>query len=54
MNIEKVIELIANRLTTLNGFLSTATSLGDIDEVIRIKKEILEVESTLIKLRSLL
>jgi hypothetical protein len=54
MNIEKLIELLTNRISALNGALSTATAIGNVDEVIRLEIEILEVETTITKLKSLL
>lgn len=54
MNIEKFIELAANRLATLNAALATAVALGQLDEIARLDIEIAEVETILSKLRSLL
>lgn len=54
MNIQKFIELAANRLATLNATLATAVALGQLDEIARLDIEIAEIETTLSKLRSLL
>lgn len=54
MNIEKLIELLTNRISALNGALATATTIGNVNEVIRLEIEILEVETTITKLKSLL
>ena len=54
MNIEKFIELAANRLATLNAALATAIALGQLEELVRIESEIAEVEATLAKLKTLI
>lgn len=54
MNIEKFIELAANRLATLNAALATAVALGQLDEIARLDIEIAEVEATLAKLKTLI
>lgn len=54
MNLEYLIQLLENKLTSLNNARSQVFGIGDIDSVNRIDGEILEVETTLSKLRFLL
>jgi hypothetical protein len=50
MNIENIILLLTNRLTTLRNQLASAEAVGDIESVVNIEIEITETEITLFKL----
>lgn len=54
MNIEKLIELVANRLSALYQKKATAEQLGDFAAVVELETEIVENESTLKKLKTLI
>ena len=54
MNIEKLIELLTNRISALNVAVATATAIGNVDEIVRLEIEILEVQTTITQLKSLL
>ena len=53
MTINDLIVLVANKLASLNNALATATSLGNLDDVLRLQDEIEATETTLDQLRSL-
>lgn len=54
MNIEKLIELVANKLSALGQAKATAEQLGKIEELGQIETEIVATETTLAKLKTLI
>ena len=53
MTLNDLIALVANKLSSLNNALATATALGNIEDVLRLQDEIQATETTLGQLRSL-
>jgi len=53
MNIEKLKELLVNKLVTLNNRLNTANITGNIEDVMILQDEIAETTKTLEQLTSL-
>lgn len=53
MTLGEIVQLLANRLATLNIARSNAFALGDADRVAAIETEIAETEDTLARIRAL-
>lgn len=53
MTIADLIQIVSNKLTSLNSALATATSLGNLDDIVRLQDEIEATETTLEQLRTL-
>jgi hypothetical protein len=51
MRLEKLIAILENKLTFLNGQLATCVRTGELQELERIEQEIFETELTLQKLK---
>lgn len=54
MNVEKLIELVANKLAALGQAKATAEQLGQIEELVQIETEIVATETMLAKLKTLI
>lgn len=53
MTLQRLIELLTNRVTALRNEVNIAESLGDVERVVALEDELAETESTLITLKSL-
>jgi hypothetical protein len=53
MTLSNLIRLMENRLAYQNNALATATTRGDLDEVVRLQAEVDATQQTLDQLRSL-
>jgi len=53
MDIQTIIQITENKLSSLNSELSSAISAGNLEEVNRLESEVAETTITVNKLRSL-
>lgn len=53
MTLNDIVVLLGNRITALNGALSHASAVGDIDRVVALEAEIAETQATLTQLQTL-
>lgn len=54
MDIQKLIELLQNKISRLSQRKATAEQLGEIEEMITIEREIIDLNETIAKLRTIL
>ena len=52
MTIDKIVEILENKLTTLRNELNTYTIIGDLEGVARIELEIAETQTSIDKIKS--
>ena len=52
MTIDKIIEILENKLITLRNELNTYTIIGDLEGVARIELEIAETQTSIDKIKS--